>query len=139
VTGLKVSVATSSLDIEQVRDLRRSVLCGEMNWSREWVEDPSDAKAVLALASVGQKPVASARLAERDGKFYVEVLAVLERFRRQGIGRRLMSTLEQWTQERKGSGLSVLAPSSIAPFFEHLGYQAVVSAQDLVTLEKWFH
>lgn len=91
---MTITEAVSALDIEQVRDIRRSVLCGELNWPTDSVEDPADSGAVLFLASVGPKPVGSLRLILRQGKHHIECLAVLERFRRQGIGRALMQAAE---------------------------------------------
>ena len=115
-----VHEAASQLDIEQVRDIRRSVLCGELNWPREAVEDPVDAKGILFLASAGHKPVASLRLVRREGKFQVECLAVLERFRRQGIGRALLEAAE--AKAKACCQAHVIGPNRA--FFEACGYAA---------------
>jgi ribosomal protein S18 acetylase RimI-like enzyme len=136
---LRVVVASTNLDKEQVRDLRRSVLCGELNWPRESVEDPSDDRSVLLLASLGPKPVGCVRLQQEGHTFHIEVLAVLERFRKQGIGRRLVLELEKKAQEMGATAMAVLAPLSIAPFFEHLGYQSIPTADGFCRLGKSFH
>jgi GNAT superfamily N-acetyltransferase len=132
VTQAQVILASSNLDLEQARDLRRSVLCGELNWPREVVDDPADAQGSVFLAMLGPKPVGSARLIQREGKFHVECLAVLERFRRQGIGRALLSSMEQRAQ----SCVVVLAQGAHVEFFEHCGYSFMSDAESLVRLEK---
>jgi GNAT superfamily N-acetyltransferase len=122
VKGLLVSLAKSPFDIEQVRDIRRSVLCGELNWPREVVEDPADLdpSASLFLASLGPKPLASARLIRREGAWHAEALAVLPHFRGQGAGRALLSALEDAANGR----LWAAPTDAAAPFFEHCGYTA---------------
>lgn len=132
MTTLAVTVAQSALDIEQVRDIRRSVLCGELNWPRELVQDPSDTQALLVLASLGAKPVGSARLIKRDSKFQIEVVAVLERFRRQGIGRAMLVALES----RAKGELLVMHPGPDTAFFERCGYVRHKGVTALIQLEK---
>lgn len=136
MSSVSVAPAQSPLDIEQVRDLRRSVLCGELNWPREFVDDPADSGASLFLASLGAKPVGSARLSIHDGAGQAELLAVLPRFRRQGIGRLLLEALEAEARKRSLSCLRSLAVGDSRAFFEACGYQAAKDATK-ATLEKW--
>lgn len=132
MTGLNLVFAQTALDIEQVRDIRRSVLCGELNWPRELVQDPSDNQGLLILASLGAKPVGSARLIQRDGKYQIEVFAVLDRFRRQGIGRAMLSALELRAQE----SVVIMHPGPDTSFFERCGYTRLEKQGDLIPLEK---
>jgi ribosomal protein S18 acetylase RimI-like enzyme len=118
LTGLVIAEAASALDIEQVRDIRRSVLCGELNWPRETVEDPADSGAILFLASLGPKPLASARLIKREGQWHIESLAVLQRFRRQGIGRALLAAMEA----RAASSTHIFQLGPNQAFFSSCGY-----------------
>jgi ribosomal protein S18 acetylase RimI-like enzyme len=132
MTSLQVALASSTLDLEQARDLRRSVLCGELNWPREVVEDPADLESMVLLACLGPKPVGSARLIRRDGQYHIECLAVLERFRRQGIGRALLSFAEAKAQ----SCVVALVTGTDIAFFERCGYSFVSESESLVRLEK---
>ena len=118
MNGLVIAEAASLLDIEQVKDIRRSVLCGELNWPRETVEDPADSGAILFLASLGPKPVACARLIVREGETHIECVAVLARFRRMGIGRALMAALEA----KAGASTHVLVAGPNQAFFEACAY-----------------
>ena len=120
MTGLKISEVTSPLDVEQARDIRRSVLCGELNWPREVADDPADLEARLFLASLGPKPLGSARLIQRKGAWHIEALAVLRPFRGLGVGKALLKALEQ-----AAAGPLCSAPQAgLEPFFEHCGYAA---------------
>jgi GNAT superfamily N-acetyltransferase len=131
-----VVAVTTALDLAQARDLRRSVLCGELNWPRELVEDPVDEASFLVLASLGPKPLGSARLARRGADFHIEVLAVLDRFRRQGLGRALVAALEQEARSAQARTILALTPPAQAPFFAHLGYAQAESKDGFLRMEK---
>jgi N-acetylglutamate synthase-like GNAT family acetyltransferase len=119
---LSVNLATQSLEIEQVRDLRRSILCGELHWPREVVEEAADQGAFLALALLGAKPVGCARLHSDGGNWQLEALAVLQRFRKQGIGAALIRKLEATALQEGAQSLQVLAPQGLEPYFLKLGF-----------------
>ncbi|MES2201809.1 MAG: GNAT family N-acetyltransferase [candidate division FCPU426 bacterium] len=129
--AFNIHFATSDLDIEQVRDLRRSVLCGEFHWPRELVEDPVDRSSILALATLGPKPVGCARLCQRGSTWHIEVLAVLERQRGQGLGKAILATLEGRARNAGASSLRVLCPPDLSPYFERQGYQGTEEASVL--------
>lgn len=98
--GLQVSAVRGALELEQIQDLRRTVLCGELDWPREVVREAQDALAIHFLASLGPKPLGSARLSENGGRFFLELLLVLSNFRRQGIGRELVDAAAAEAQKR---------------------------------------
>jgi len=53
---------------------------------------------------------------------WVEEVAVIESWRRKGVGAALMSAFESWAKER-GSRLVALATRRAAPFYTALGYE----------------
>jgi GNAT superfamily N-acetyltransferase len=131
---IAITFASSALEKAQIQDLRRSVLCGELHWPREIVEDDADGAAQLALATLGAKPVATGRLIEREGCFYLELVAVLQRFRALGIGRSLVEAIEARARQAGATRLRVLAPDSARDYFGKLGYLPLGSAAS--ALEK---
>jgi GNAT superfamily N-acetyltransferase len=112
----------SSLEREQVQDLRRTVLCGELHWQREAVDDGWDADADLALVMDGAKPLATARLIHRLDEWWVDLVAVLPARRGQGLGREVVAFLAAVAKQKGASGLRVLAPKETAPFFQACGF-----------------
>jgi len=103
-------------------DLRRSVLCGELNWDRAAVADGQDANAELLLGFDGPKPVATARLLQRESRWLLELCAVLPQRRRQGWGRAMADALAQKAREQGATQLHALAPRASAPFFLSCGF-----------------
>jgi GNAT superfamily N-acetyltransferase len=118
--GLRIAAVGSGLELEQARDIRRSVLCGECNWPREIVDGAQDEGAVLFLASLGPKPLGTLRLRVEGSEGILELLAVLDRFRGQGIGRELLEAAEAEALSRGLRQLSVAAPNSA--LFSKLGF-----------------
>lgn len=118
----RTRLCLSTLEREQAQDLRRSVLCGELNWDRELVADGFDEGAAVALALEGQKPVATGRLVQRTGRWWLDLVAVLPKQRRLGFGRELVDFLAASAGEKGVQDLWVLAPQGSAPFFQACGF-----------------
>ncbi|MGH7441251.1 MAG: GNAT family N-acetyltransferase [bacterium] len=133
---LDLALASSPLDREQARDLRRSVLCGELSWGRDAVDDGWDEDADLALAVSAGKPVGTARLIVREQRAWVDLCAVLPRCRRQGLGSALLAFLEVRVLGRGLSELWVLAPASSGPFFRAVGFSAQGGEAEVLLLRK---
>jgi N-acetylglutamate synthase-like GNAT family acetyltransferase len=118
----RTRLCLSTLEREQAQDLRRSVLCGELNWDRELVADGFDAGATVALALEGEKPVATGRLIERTGRWWLDLVAVLPKQRRLGFGRELVDFLAVSAGAKGVQDLWVLTPAGSAPFFQACGF-----------------
>ena len=129
-------LAASKLERELAQDLRRSVLCGELNWGREAVDDGWDQEACVALLSVLEKPVATARLLQRSGLWWLDLLAVLPGHRRQGLGRALVSFLADLAREKGVQGLWVLVPLQNVPFFQACGFDRDQGDPDLCIMVR---
>ena len=119
---ITIGFVSSSLERAQAEDLRRSVLCGELHWPREVVEEKGDSAAQLALVCLGPKAIATGRLIQREGFWHLELLAVLERFRKQGVGKRLVEALEERALQQGATRLRVLATEELCAYFGKMGY-----------------
>jgi GNAT superfamily N-acetyltransferase len=121
--GILVRAFAGPLDREQAQDLRRSVLCGELHYSRELVDDGQDqAPGVwLGLALDGPKPVGTLRL-QRQGAWMLEHLAVLPRWRRQGVGRALVQAAIAAATQAQASEIIACGPETAAAFFRAVGF-----------------
>jgi GNAT superfamily N-acetyltransferase len=117
-------LTTSVLERELAQDLRRSVLCGELNWGRELVDDGWDGDADVALVLDGErgKPVATGRLIRRAEQWWVDLVAVLPKHRRRGLGRELVDFLAALGRQKGVSQILVLASGESVPFFQACGF-----------------
>jgi GNAT superfamily N-acetyltransferase len=136
--GLQVAAVRGALELEQIQDLRRSVLCGELNWPRDVVREPQDATASHFLASLGSKPVGSARLSEIGGRFFLELLLVLSSFRRQGIGRELVAAAAAEAQKKGALSLELLVDESLEEYFLRQAFLRVATNASIVEMKRSF-
>jgi GNAT superfamily N-acetyltransferase len=117
-------LTASTLEREQAQDLRRSVLCGELNWGRELVDDGWDQEADVALVvdGAGGKPVATGRLIHRAERWWVDLVAVLPQHRRRGLGRGVVDFLADLGRKKGASHLLALVSEDAVPFFQACGF-----------------
>lgn len=125
--SVRLELATDAFALEQVADLLRSVLCGELHLARAVVEDGFDRLELcrVLLAWDGPKPVATVRLRRDGDKALLEHLAVLPSHRRRGLGRRLIQAAGRLAREAGQSELYCVAPASVDPFFQSCGFVAL--------------
>lgn len=133
---IDIRPALSPLDREQVYDLRRSVLCGEMHLDRDAVRDALDEGARLLLAWDGEKPVGTGRLVWRGSAACAEMLAVLPGWRRRGIGQGLLRRLADLARQDQAATLTLVGPKGLLPFLQGLGFDVISQDVDVV-LAVW--
>jgi predicted GNAT family N-acyltransferase len=140
MTKIRIERFPEELDAQSEHDVladARFALCVEIRHtvftlgqgvSRELEFDGLDASAEHFLASRIEDstatPIGTARLRIVDGKAKAERVAVLDARRGEGIGRKLMQSIEA---RARGLGLEVIALNAqvaVIPFYERLGYQA---------------
>ncbi len=131
-----VRFVESALDLEQARDLRRSVFCGEMNWDRSVVDDGSDPGDGVALGWEGGKPAATGRLARRGERAWLELLAVLPALRRRGLASAVVSLLGQRAKAAGSTEIWALAPAGSVPAFRGLGFLPRGGEDDVFLMAK---
>ena len=106
---------------QEIRQIRDEVFLIEQQISREDEVDDRDELCKHALTFVDSTPVGTGRLdIEKDGK--IGRVAVLQAFRRQGVGSSIMGSFEEFAKE---SGLPKIwfhAQLSAVPFYLNLGY-----------------
>lgn len=122
--GFSVRACASRLERELAQDLRRSVLCGELHYSRDLVDDGQDDAegAWLGLAFAGAKPVGTLRL-QQQGDWILEHLAVLPQWRRQGVASLLLRSALDQARQRSAASVLACAPDVAAPFFLAHGFE----------------
>ncbi len=103
--------------------VRETVFVDEQGVDEAIEYDGHDDDARHVVAYDGETPIGTARLRELEpGLGKVERVAVVQRWRGNGVGRALMETIER---EARASGLTTLvlhSQTSAAGFYRRLGY-----------------
>jgi predicted GNAT family N-acyltransferase len=110
-------------DFRTCRDIRREVFVDEQGVPLDQEMDEHDATATHFLAFDDGEPVGTARLRTLpEGTPKAERVAVRAAHRRTGIGRALMTALEDAARHKGRIVLNAQVP--VIPFYERLGYEA---------------
>ncbi|HEX9896900.1 MAG TPA: GNAT family N-acetyltransferase [Dehalococcoidales bacterium] len=117
---------SSRAELDGAFSVRREVFIGEQNIAEEEEYDGLDDDCLQFIARSGGKIIGTARvrfLSPDHAK--IERMAVLKQFRRQGIGKRVLTCIEE---ELKGQAVTeaVLHAQKIAvPFYQACGFKAI--------------
>ena len=102
-------------------EIRRKVFIDEQHVPEQLEWDDDDDSAIHFLARIGNRNVACARLTA-DGK--IGRMAVLKRYRNQGIGQRLLRQVIAHARDRAYPALYMHAQASATGFYEKAGFCA---------------
>jgi predicted GNAT family N-acyltransferase len=86
--------------------------------------DIHDCEAIQFIAYDNEKAIGAARIRLLPDKVKVERVCVLKEYRKYGVGKLMMTTIEDYTKEHttlKKLGLN--AQLTALPFYQKLGYQ----------------
>lgn len=119
---------TSEADLETALDIRREVFVEEQGVPEDLELDGLDGEATHFLAGRDGEPVGTARLRDYDGIAKVERVAVLEPYRGEGWGERIMAAVEAHAREAGYERVHLAAQVPVVGFYERLGYEVVSEA-----------
>lgn len=105
--------------------IRKKVFVEEQRVPENLEIDKYEDEAIHFLAYVNGEPAGTARLRwldEHTAK--AERVAVIKRFRGNGLGRVLMDALEAAAKQKKAKTVVLHAQTRARPFYERLGYEA---------------
>lgn len=126
MTDFDVSRIPGDGTFEDARAVRRDVFIEEQDVSEAEEWDGHDDDAIHYVVYDGEEPVGTARLrTPEDDIGKAERVAVLEAHRGDGIGRRLMTVLEDEARDQGCSRMRLHAQTAVEGFYETLGYEAV--------------
>lgn len=122
---MTTTLITTEDDLQTAFAIRKAVFIEEQQIpaSEEYDEfDALDAACEHILVSVNAQPVGTGRLRVVDGYGKLERICILEEYRKYGLGKVIIQTLEKLVQE-KGLTKSKLSAQVYAEgFYEKLGY-----------------
>ncbi len=106
---------------QQLSHIRREVFINEQKVPEEleWDEFDAVANHVLVIDSL-QQPVATGRI-KNDG--HIGRMAVLKKFRNQGIGSEILLTLLDIARQKKLQKVFLHAQLTAVPFYEKFGFE----------------
>ncbi len=108
--------------IQQAFVIRRKVFVLEQQISEELERDEKDEEAQHFLAFADDRPVATARLiADRD-TLWLGRMAVLEEYRRQGVGRALIKAILQHVRKSEANEIKLHSQASARLFYAAMGF-----------------
>ena len=105
-------------------EVRRAVFIEGQDVPESIEMDGKDDEAVHFVVRDGDRPVGTARLRMPESETAKpERVAVLEAYREQGIGRRLMELIESEARKQGCSRAVLHAQTHVVEFYETLGYE----------------
>jgi len=85
--------------------------------------DTFDAEAIQFIAYDNNKPIGAARFRIVEGKGKIERVCVIKSYRKKGVGRLIMNTLEKYAENQNIKHLILSAQLQALPFYRKLNYR----------------
>ena len=118
---MEITIQISEKLTEDCMHIRQEVFVSEQGFVDEF--DEIDGHAYHVVAYDGSEPVATGRVfADSEAKYHIGRVAVLRTYRGTGIGRLVMSALEQKAKELGAKQVSLSAQCQAAGFYKSIGY-----------------
>jgi len=115
----------SEKELQRAFTIRLRVFVHEQGVPEEIELDEDDRRATHLLASVGSRPVGTARLVVTGAKAKIGRMAVLKSYRGQGIGKALLKTAVALARKRRAKTIYLHAQASVVGFYEKLSFRPV--------------
>jgi len=123
---VRIEIVAGGGDLSDAFAVRRDVFVDEQGVDEAVEIDGRDDECVHVVAYDGDHPVGTARLrtvGDDTGK--VERVAVRRERRGEGLGRELMTTVEDLARERDLNRIVLHAQTTVEAFYRNLGYETV--------------
>lgn len=120
---LNYKLVASNSELEGAFEVRKRVFVEEQGISEGLVFDDYDREALHMVVEDSEKVIGTARvlfLAANQAK--VERMALLEPFRRKGIGRKIISFLDEELKNRQIQRVVLHAQSGVVAFYKSCGF-----------------
>jgi len=113
-------------ELKQAFKVRKLVFIREQGISEHEEWDGLDGVAVQFVAEIDGKIIGTARLRFPEPDCAkIERMAVLKVFRRQGVGRQILNTIEEYLRQRQLPLAILHAQWTAIPFYQSCGYVGV--------------
>jgi predicted GNAT family N-acyltransferase len=110
-------------ELQEALEVRRQVFVREQNISEDLVFDGHDREALHIVVKDGQRVIGSARVQFlTDNQAKLERMAILEHYRRKGIGREMLLFLDTLWKDRQVQQVIIHAQLEVVPFYKLCGF-----------------
>jgi predicted GNAT family N-acyltransferase len=116
-------LVTDDDELQEGFEVRRRVFVREQGISEDLVFDGHDKEALHMVVKDGETIIGSARvqfLADKQAK--LERMAILERYRRKGIGKEMLLFLDAIWKDKQVQQVIIHAQLEVAPFYMLYGF-----------------
>ncbi|PKG25573.1 GNAT family N-acetyltransferase [Niallia nealsonii] len=122
---MKVTIVKTEKELEDAFAIRRTVFVDEQQVPLEEEMDQFEKDSTHFVLYNNQKPVGAGRYRLVDNYGKVERICILKENRKDGAGKILMNSIEEYAYEHKAPALKLNAQTQAIPFYEKLGYKIV--------------
>lgn len=121
---LNYKLVTSDRELEGAFEVRRRVFIEEQGIPEDLELDGYDGEALQMVVADGDMVIGTARvLFPATGQAKIERMAVLKSFRRRGIGRRIISFLNEELSHRQVEQVVLHAQWPVVAFYRSCGFE----------------
>lgn len=116
-------LVTGDVELQEAFEVRRQVFVREQGISEDLVFDGHDREALHMVVKDGERVIGSARvqfLAGNQAK--LERMAILERYRRKGIGKEMLLFLDAVWKDKQVQQVIIHAQLEVVPFYKLYGF-----------------
>jgi predicted GNAT family N-acyltransferase len=123
--GIKIKRVLSDREITQAFAIRLRVFVKEQGVPKDIELDRDDERAIHFLATLGGRPVGTARIVGRRKTAKIGRMAVLKRFRGKGVGAKLLKRAIRTAQRSGARKIYLHAQVAVIDFYGKLGFHCV--------------
>jgi predicted GNAT family N-acyltransferase len=116
-------LVTGGVELQEAFEVRRQVFSGEQSISEDLVFDGHDREAQHMVVKDGERVIGSARIQFlTDNQAKLERMAILERYRRKGIGKEMLLFLDAVWKDKQVQQVIIHAQLEVVPFYKLCGF-----------------
>lgn len=122
-------IVTGDVELQESFEVRRQVFVREQGISEDLVFDGHDSKALNIVVRDGKRVIGSARVQFlNNNQAKLERMAILEHYRRKGIGKELLLFLDTIWKDKHVQQVIIHAQLEVVPFYKLCGFYELGSS-----------
>ena len=116
-------LVTGDVELKEAFEVRRQVFVREQDISEDLVFDGHDKEALHMVVKDGERVIGTARVQFlTDNQAKLERMAILERYRRKGIGKEMLLFLDAVWKDKQVQQVIIHAQLEVVPFYKLCGF-----------------